>query len=103
MNLRDFVWAIYLANGETVSGVISALKILAAGQYKEVQQGGKTLISSSINGQQFTFDVKRRVDVLTLARQAFIEIKDMTDADLVAWLMQTNGNFTIADFSGVHA
>lgn len=98
MGIRDLVFSIWAKFG-THAATVAALLEIAAGNYAEIQQGGRKLVSSSVNGQQFSFSQSSSFPITVFARTAWIKIKDMTDAELQSWLETETNSFTEADFS----
>ena len=101
MKLKPFIFAIWASVG-TAAATTTACLAIAASQYTTSIISGKTLVSSSINGQQFSFSTTKNMssdELVSLAHSAWVLVKDMTDAELVAYLSKKNSPATIVSFA----
>ena len=110
--MRDFIFSIWAKVGETTVETVAALKALAAKQYTTAEQGGRIVVSASVQGKSFTYELpegQSGPDFLATVRESWrmIEIGgasggQMTDAELLAYLLDTAGevtNTTVASFT----
>lgn len=95
MTTRDIVFCIWAANGQNQANTVAALLAVAAGQFSTVKRGGAVLISSSIAGQSFSFQLPAGADgvgIVSLVRQAWIEVKDLNETKFTNYLVSTVSN-----------
>jgi hypothetical protein len=102
VSVRDFIFVIYLASGETVAGTLAAIKQIAIGQFDLLSDGGKQLISSSINGQQYSFSLSgslTNLQIIALARRAYLVCSSLNDTTITDYINTIDESFTQVDFS----
>lgn len=101
---RDIIFPLWLSVGKDQARTLSAIEATVAGLATIVQRAGKTLISSSLGGQSFNFQLPggmTEMDVIGLMRRAWVDIKDMTDNELESWLESFTTIGSRLDFSCV--
>lgn len=104
METRDIIFPLWLAAGKDQSRTLAAVESTAAGLSSVVQRAGKTLISSTIQGQSFNFQLPggmTEMEVVGVMRRAWVDIKDMTDSELQTWLESFETIGSRLDFSTV--
>ena len=99
--MRAFIFSVWAHVGETSDLTLEALKKLAAKQYSVADQGGRYVVSASVQGKAFTYELPQGQTpaVFTqLAYDAWRQIRiggasgeQMTDAELEAYLTDENG------------
>ena len=102
--MRDFIFSIWANVGETAIDTVAALKSLAAKQYTTAEQGGRVVVSASVQGKSFTYEVpegQTSLDFLSTVRESWRIIEtggasggQMTDAELLDFLLDTDGEVT---------
>ena len=110
--MRDFLFSIWAKVGETAAATSAALKTLAAKQYTTAEQGGRMVVSASVQGKSFSYELppgQSGVEFLSTVRESWrmVEIggasgTQMTDAELRAYLLDADGQITsrtVASFS----
>ena len=110
--MRDFIFSIWAKVGKTSADTVAALESLAAKQYTTAEQGGRIVVSASVQGKSFTYEIppgQSGPDFLATVRESWrmIEIggatgAQMTDAELRAYLLDADGevtNTTVASFT----
>ena len=91
---RDLVFSIWAASGQDQTRTVAALLTVAAGQFNVIKRGGAVLVSSSIGGQSFSFQLPAGSDglVVSIVRQAWREVKDLSSDDFTTYLTGTTSN-----------
>jgi len=110
--MRDFIFSVWCHVGKTSAATIEALETLAANQYTTAEQGGRYVVSASVQGKSFTYELpagQSGADFLNMVRESWRMLQIggvsngvMTDAELLAYLIDTNGevtNVTVASFT----
>jgi len=93
-----------MQSGETQAETLAAVKAIAANQYQTTLAGGKVLINANVNGESYSYSLPNQVNplqVVAYARRAWLAIKSMNDAELLAYLEANDDRFTTADFSNL--
>lgn len=102
MTARSFVFSIWCSVGKTAAATVAALEALAGNQYTLTKDGGRLLISASTGGKSFSFAPMADMTPATVAEmalQAYIQIREYTDAQLEAWLVKPQVRTTMAAFN----
>jgi hypothetical protein len=90
MHTRAFLFAAWIAAGKTLSGVVSLLETIASGQVEVFQRGGKTLISTSIGSESFSYQLSGSLStdaVTSMSYDAWRAAQRFsTDGELEEWL-----------------
>jgi hypothetical protein len=110
--MRDFIFSIWAKVGKTSSDTVAALESLAAKQYTTAEQGGRVVVSASVQGKSFTYEIpegQTSMDFLEQCRGSWRQIliggitgAQMTDAELLTYLLDAEGevtNTTVASFT----
>ena len=110
--MRDFIFSIWCHVSKTATASIAALETLAANQYTTAEQGGRYVVSASVQGKSFTYELpvgQSGADFLNMVRESWRMLQIggasggiMTDAELLAYLIDTSGdvtNITVASFT----
>ena len=102
--MRAFVFSIWAFVGETSDATLDALKSLAAKQYTTAEQGGKVVVSATVQGKSFTYEIpagQSASDFMQLAYNSWRMVSiggasggQMTDAELNAYLLDVAGEVT---------
>ena len=110
--MRAFIFTVWVHVGETAALTIAGIKELAGRQYTVAEQGGRYVVSASVQGKSFTYELpagQTATEFSEQCREAWRMIKIggasngvMTDAELEAYLLDTTGevtNVTVASFN----
>lgn len=110
--MRDFIFSIWTKVGKTSNDTVAALESLAARQYTTAEQGGRVVVSASVQGKSFTYEIpegQTSMDFLAFCRGSWrmimiggVTSSQMTDAELLAYLLDADGevtNTTVASFT----
>ena len=103
--MRAFIFTIWIKAGKTAAETIALLETLAAKQYTIAEQGGRYVVSASVQGKSFTYELpagQTAQDFALLCYESWKAIKDMTDAELEEFVCDPNKeqtNVTQATFS----
>lgn len=110
--MRDFIFSIWSKVGKTSDATVAALESLAAKQYTTAEQGGRVVVSASVQGKSFTYEIpegQTSMDFLEQCRGSWRQILiggptggQRTDAELLAYLLDADGevtNTTLASFT----
>ena len=102
--MRAFIFSIWAFVGETSQATLDALKALAAKHYTTAEQGGRVVVSATVQGKSFTYEIpegQSAADFLQLTYDSWRMVKiggtdgaQMTDAELEAYLCDTGGEVT---------
>lgn len=102
--MRAFIFSIWAHVGETSVATLDALKALAAKQYTTAEAGGKVVVSATVQGKSFTYEIPQgqsASDFLQLAYSSWRMVKiggatgaQMTDAELETYLCDVAGEVT---------
>lgn len=104
MELRDIVFPVWAANGRTQSRTVAALLDIAASQVTVIQRGGRRLVSSSVGGETYNFEIPAGMgplDVTGMVREAWAVVSGYDDDELETWLTQRETIGSRLDFSAV--
>jgi len=90
MNTRALIFAVWIKSAKNRANTVTALEQIAAGQVTVFSQGGKTMISSSVGSESFSFQLSGALSadkVQEMAYDAWRAINRFTtDADFLAWI-----------------
>jgi hypothetical protein len=102
--MRAFIFSIWVHVKKTSQATVDALELLAANQYKVAEVGGKIVVSATVQGKSFTYEIpegQSASDFLQLAYTSWrmVEIggatgDQMTDAELKTYLLDVSGQVT---------
>ena len=102
--MRAFIFSVWAFVGETSAATLDALKSLAAKQYTTAEQGGKIVVSATVQGKSFTYELPEGQSAsafLQLTYESWRMVKiggtsgaTMTDAELEAYLCDVSGEVT---------
>lgn len=104
MTLRDIVFPVWAANGQTQARTVTALLAIAAGQVVVVERGGRRLAAASVGGENYNFEIPYGLgplDVLAQVREAWAVIRSFDDAELETWLTQRETIGALVSFSAI--
>lgn len=110
--MRAFIFTVWIHAGKTSDATLAALETLAAKQYTVAEQGGRYVVSASVQNKSFTYELPQGQTGLDFAQSAYdawrmVKIggtnnAQMTDAQLDAYLCDTDGentDRTVASFA----
>jgi len=110
--MRAFIFSVWAKVGSTSSDTLAALKTLAAGQYTVAEQGGRSVVSASVQGKTFTYEFpagQSSMDFTELCYDSWRQVNiggasgaTMTDGELDLFLSDAGGentNVTVATFT----
>lgn len=102
--MRAFIFSIWVHVGKTSNATIEALEQLAAKQYTTAEQGGRYVVSATVQGKSFTYELPDGMNgasFLETVRESWRMISiggasgdEMTDAELKAYLLDADGQVT---------
>ena len=112
--MRAFIFSVWAYVGETSDKTLEALKTLAAKQYTTAERGGRYVVSATVQGKSFTYELpdgQSGTDFAQMAYDSWRMVKiggadggQMTDAELEAYLCDVSGentDRTVASFTQV--
>ena len=110
--MRSFIFTVWVHVSKTAQATIAGLEELAGNQYETAKQGGRYVVSASVQGKSFTYELPAGTSSAEFAescREAWRMIKiggasngQMTDAELETYLLDAGGevtNTTVASFN----
>lgn len=103
--MRAFLFTVWIKAGKTSAETIALLEQLAAKQFTVAEQGGRYVVSASVQGKSFTYELPQgqtAYDFAELCYDAWKCVDGMTDAELEAFIKDADGevtNVTQATFS----
>ena len=110
--MRAFIFSVWVHSGKTSVATVNALETLAAKQFTVAEQGGRHVVSASVQGKSFSYEMPEgqgSSDFLVMAHDSWRIVKiggatgaQMTDAELEAYLQDAAGestNRTVASFA----
>jgi len=102
--MRAFIFSIWVHVGKTTSGTITLLETLAAKQYTTAEQGGRYVVSATVQGKSFTYEMpegQNGASFLEMVRESWRMLNiggasggEMTDAELRSYLLDEAGQVT---------
>jgi len=102
--MRAFIFSVWVHVKKTSDATLEALESLAAKQYTTAEAGGKVVVSATVQGKSFTYEIppgQSASDFLQLAYNSWRMVKiggasggQMTDAELEAYLIDVSGEVT---------
>ena len=102
MSPRAFIVSAWLASDKNAGKTKAALELIGANQHNVQKEGGRLLVSASMGGKSFSYSLPPDLTASTvseLALTCWALIKDMTDAELEAYLTRRNPKTMIAAFN----
>jgi hypothetical protein len=102
MSPRAFIFSAWLASGKNAGKTKAALELIGANQYTVQKEGGRLLVSASMSGKSYSYSLPPDMTASTvseLALTCWALVKDMTDAELEAYLTRKNPKTMIAAFN----
>ena len=103
--MRAFLFTVWIKAGKTVAETIALLESLAAKQFTVAEQGGRYVVSASVQGKSFTYELPEGTSIYEFSQWCYDYwkcIRDMTDQELEDFLVDADGeetNVTQATFS----
>jgi len=95
--MRAFLFTVWIKAGKTAAETIALLESLAAKQFTVAEQGGRYVVSASVQGKSFTYELpdgQTALDFTQLCYDAWKCIKDMDDAELESFITDADGEVT---------
>lgn len=102
MSPRAFIFSAWLASNKSSAKTKAALELIGANQHTVQKEGGRLLVSASMGGKSYSYSLPPDMTASTVAELAltcWALIKDMTDAELEAYLTRKNPKTMIAGFN----
>jgi hypothetical protein len=102
MSPRAFIFSAWLASDKSAAKTKAALELIGANQHSMVKEGGRLLVSASMGGKSYSYSLPPDLTASTvseLALTCWALVKDMTDAELEAYLTRRNPKTMIAAFN----
>jgi len=110
--MRSFIFTVWVHVGKTAQATIAGLEELAGKQFATAEQGGRYVVSASVQGKSFTYELpagSSSAEFAEACREAWRMINiggtsggEMTDAELRTYLLDVDGqvtNTTVASFN----
>jgi len=110
--MRAFIFSVWVHSGKTSVATVNALETLAAKQFTVAEQGGRHVVSASVQGKSFSYEMPEgqgSSDFLVMAHDSWRIVRiggatgaQMTDTELEAYLQDAAGestNRTVASFA----
>lgn len=102
--MRAFIFSVWVHVGKTTDATIAALETLAAKQFTTAEQGGRYVVSATVQGKSFTYEMpegQSGAAFLEMVRESWRMLNiggatgdEMTDAELKAYLLDEYGEVT---------
>ena len=95
--MRAFLFTVWIKAGKTSAETIALLESLAAKQFTVAEQGGRYVVSASVQGKSFTYELPQgqtAYDFSELCYDAWRVIEGMTDAQLEAHIKDADNEST---------
>jgi len=90
VNTRALIFAIWIAASKSRASTITALETMASGQLSVFTKGGRTMVSSSVGSESFSFALAGALSpdaVQGMAYDGWRAVQRLTtDAELTEWL-----------------
>lgn len=102
MSPRSFVFSVWVANAKDVTKTVSALEQIAANNFTVVKEGGRVLVSASMSGKSYSYQIPPDQTASTVAEMAFYawkQIRSLSAADLELWLTRKTSKTSIVAFN----
>tara|TARA_R110000744_G_C18986454_1_gene520007 strand:+ start:58 stop:402 length:345 start_codon:yes stop_codon:yes gene_type:complete len=110
--MRAFIFSVWVHSSKTAIATTAAMETLAAKQFSVAEQGGRHVVSASVQGKSFSYEMpagQGGSDFLNMAHDSWRLLKiggdtggAMTDAELESYLTDAGGqqtNRTVASFT----
>tara|TARA_R110002020_G_scaffold163977_1_gene350293 strand:+ start:104 stop:451 length:348 start_codon:yes stop_codon:yes gene_type:complete len=103
--MRAFLFTIWIKAGKSAVQTIELLEQLAAKQYSIAEQGGRYVVSATVQGKSFTYELpedETPYDFIQLCYDAWRLVRGMTDQELEDFIVDADNevtNVTQATFS----
>jgi hypothetical protein len=105
MNARALIFAVWVNAGKDRTQSILALENIASGQVNVFNKGGKTMVSSSVGNESFSFQLSGSLSadvVQTLAYDAWRAVNRFTtDSAFLEWIKADEVSSITAGFSNM--
>lgn len=95
--MRAFLFTVWIKAGKTYAETIALLETLAAKQFTVAEQGGRYVVSASVQGKSFTYELpdgQTGWDFAQLCYDAWRIVDGMTDAELEAFIKDADNDVT---------
>lgn len=102
--MRAFIFSVWIAAEKSAAATVTALESLSAQHYTVAQQGGKQMLSATVQGKSFTYEIPPGIDsthFAGLAYEAWKQIRKggasagvMTDEELESFLEDSANEVT---------
>ena len=102
--MRAFIFSVWVHVGKNSTATIKALETLAGKQFTTAEQGGRYVVSATVQNKSFTYELpgdQTGAGFLEMVRESWRMISiggatgdEMTDAELKAYLLDTDGEVT---------
>tara|TARA_B100000749_G_scaffold280793_1_gene278820 strand:+ start:3714 stop:4058 length:345 start_codon:yes stop_codon:yes gene_type:complete len=102
--MRAFIFQVWVHAGKTYALTLAALETLASNQFDTAEQGGRVIVSSTVQGQSFTWEIpegQTPADFSQIVYESWSFIQKggtsgaaMTDAQLEAYLVDAGNEVT---------
>lgn len=101
---QAFAYAFWVQSGRLKTNFLNALDAVVLKQFQLVQNNGKTLVSSAVNGVSFTYSTTSGLDPLDIVQMAvnvIRETKDLEQEEIEGAILGNSSQLTYGLFSGV--
>tara|TARA_R110002012_G_scaffold130733_4_gene283285 strand:- start:3605 stop:3958 length:354 start_codon:yes stop_codon:yes gene_type:complete len=102
--MRAFIFSVWVHVGKTSAATIAALETLAGKQFTTAEQGGRYVVSATVQGKSFTYEMPEGTsgsNFLEMVRESWRMLnlggtisEEMNDAELKAYLLDADGEVT---------
>ena len=88
MTNNVLAFCVWSASGQDQARTVAALVTIAAGQFSTIKRGGTVLISTTIGGENFSFQLPPGVSGLNLTQvhETWIDLEDISAEDFAIYL-----------------
>lgn len=95
--MRAFLFTVWIKAGKTAAETIALLETLAAKQFTVAEQGGRYVVSASVQGKSFTYELpagQTAYDFVQLCYDAWRCVRSMDDDELETFIIDENDDVT---------
>ena len=101
---QAFAYAFWVQSGRLKTNFLGALDAVVLKQFQLVQNNGKTLVNSAVNGVSFSYTTSNSLeplDVIQMAVNVIRETKDLAQEEIEGKILGSVSQLTYSLFSGV--
>ena len=99
---QAFAYAFWVQSGRLKTNFLNALDAVVLKQFQLVQNNGKTLVNSAVNGVSFSYTTSNSLeplDVIQMAVNVIRETKDLEQEEIEGAILGSSSQLTYGLFS----